>query len=91
MDEQITTLRFKAPGRDSRGYLARMRRALEFRRQLIGEPTPETLDALVRFLAEYVTEPAGMEQRIEALYQATQDEFETLLGALSGENGNPTG
>jgi hypothetical protein len=68
-----------------------MRQALEFRRSLIGEPTPETLDELVKFLAGYVTEPEGEQERIEALYEASQNEFQMLLGALTGESGgNPT-
>jgi hypothetical protein len=88
----MTTLRFKVPGPDSPGYLKRMRRALTFQRSLTDDLTPEKLDELVKFLAGYVTEPEGEQERIEALYDASQEEFEQLLGALTGENApDPTG
>jgi hypothetical protein len=91
MSEQVTTLRFKVPGPDSPGYLKRVRQALEFRQKLIGEPTPETIDELVKFLSGYVVEPQDEAGRIEALMEASQAEFGQLLEALTGENGaNPT-
>lgn len=87
----MTTLRFKVPGPESPGYLKRMRRALEFQRSLSDDFTPEKLDELVKFLAGYVTEPELEEERIEALMDASQEEFEQLLGALTGDGaGNPT-
>jgi hypothetical protein len=87
----MTTLRFKVPGPDSPGYLKRVRQALAFRKSLTGEPTPEMIDELAVFLSGYVTEPESEEERIEALMDASQEDFLALLGALTGENGaNPT-
>ncbi|MBU2249249.1 MAG: hypothetical protein KKD77_21050 [Gammaproteobacteria bacterium] len=87
----MTTLVFEAPGPDSPGYLRRSRQALEFQRSLSDNPTPETLDRMVEFLAQYVSEPADHDAKIEALWMASKAQFNDLLTAISaGEGENPT-
>jgi len=88
----MTILRFKVPGPDDPGYLRRMREGLRFRDQLAGgEPTPEMIEEMAKFLATYVTEPADYAARVEAMLDASESEFNQLLEALMGENAaNPT-
>jgi len=86
-------LKFKAPAPDAPGYLLRMKKALAFQQQLSDNPTPETIDALVDFLVDYVTEPADKEEARDALFMASQAQFNDLLTAVvadSAEGTNPT-
>ena len=82
---------FQLPTSDSPGYLRRMRSALEFRERMsAGDPKPETVDALIDFLLPYVQEPENRGEAREALLDATQEQYNELLGAISGGNENPT-
>lgn len=79
-------LKFKPPSAQTPGYLLRVKKALKFRAELASEnPTPETIDALVAFLLDYVTEPEDRTQAEEALYMATQEQFNELLEAVTGD------
>jgi hypothetical protein len=48
------------------------------------EFTPETIDAVAAFLVNYVTVPETREAALEALMDATQEQFENLLEAAAG-------
>lgn len=85
MTEDKINLHFEVPGSDAPGFLRRQRKALEFSQSLSDNPTPEDLDKMVEFLAGFVTEPKKHEAKIEALWEASQDEFEALLKAITGE------
>ena len=83
-------LEFSIPGPDAPGFLRRQRKALEFAEEFAqGTVTPGTVDALVEFLVEYVTKPANKDEAKEALWDASEDQFNMLLGALTGQGEVP--
>ena len=87
----MTRLVFDVPDDNTPGYLLRARRALEFQAALKKEQTPETLTAMVEFLAEFVSEPVEQSAKIEALWNASKAEFSALLAAITGGGDeNPT-
>ena len=73
---------FEVPGPDAAGYLRRQRRVLEFRRA--EKDAPESIDALVEFLADYVSVPEDREEAKEALMEASENQIDELLEAISG-------
>jgi len=79
-------INFQKPGKDEPGYLRRARKALEFKQKLKDEPDPETLDEMVKFLADFVIEPQEREAKLEALWDASEAQFEQLLTVISGED-----
>ena len=82
----MTKLVFSPPGPDTHGYLKRVRQALVFSRDIgSGNPSPETLDQMVEFLAQYVTEPQEYDQKVDALWMASANEYTALLRAVMGE------
>jgi hypothetical protein len=89
MSDEIT-LEFEIPGREAPGFLKRQREALKFRERMQGDVTPETLDDLVDYLAQFVTSPAEKADKVAALWEASEAQFMTLLNALTGGDENPT-
>lgn len=83
----MAELYFKPPEADAPGYLLRQRKALAFQQKMKAEEgmTPEALDELVDFLAEYVTEPAEPEEKRQALLMASENQFNQLLETIKGE------
>ena len=78
-------MKFSIPGPDAPGFLRRQRKALEFTIDFAtGKASPETLDKLVQFLSQFVTEPKGREKAKEALWEASETEFMELLSAITG-------
>jgi len=78
-------LEFKAPSKDSPGYLRRMRKAVQFGSALSsGQASPEVLDELVKFLVDYVTQPKDRQEAMEMLWDATEDQFMQLIDVLKG-------
>lgn len=90
----MTRLVFSPPGPETPGYLKRVRQSLVFSANMSSDkPSPEMLDGMVEFLAQYVTEPEEHDAKVEALWLATEDEFTALLRAITGDRGdgaNPT-
>lgn len=86
----MARLVFAVPGKDEPGFLLRLRQTLEFRERMRREATPETVDALVKFLAGFVEEPEEVEEREKALWKASEAELMGLLDALTGAAVNPT-
>lgn len=81
-------MEFKAPSKDSPGYLRRMRKAVQFGNALSsGSASPELLDDLVQFLADYVTEPKDRKQAIDMLWDATEQQFMQLIDVVKGGTG----
>lgn len=83
---------FTPPDENTPGYLRRQREALKFMQLLKGDPTVETIDGMVDFLVEFVTEPKGKEEAKEALWDASEAQFNALLRSVLGQAGdeNPT-
>ena len=89
----MTELVFTPPDENTPGYLRRQKQALEFMQSLQGDPTPKTIDNMVEFLVQFVTEPKDVKQAKEALWDASQAEFDLLLKSVLGQGEdaeNPT-
>ena len=85
---------FTVPDADSPGFLRRQRDALRFSRLLQEDPNDKVLDEMIGFLAQFVTQPAEHEEAVDALLDASENQFKELLtsitaGAMEAE-GNPT-
>lgn len=81
---------FNKPDSNSPGYLRRLKRVLYFQDAIKSKNYGvELVDQMVEFLADYITEPSDRTQAVEALWGATQDEFDTLLSAVTGEDDIP--
>lgn len=50
--------------------------------------TPEVLDELVNFLADFVIKPADKEQAKELLWDATEAQLIELINSINGSNEN---
>jgi len=87
----MTDLKFDLPGKDDPGFLRRQREALKFGRLLQEKPDENTLDQMVDFLSQFVSEPKDKNKAKEALYDASENQFMQLLEAIGGESAaNPT-
>jgi len=88
----MSKIKFELPGKETPGYLRRMKNALEYAKMLQDNPSPATIDALVEFLLPYVIEPEDRKEARNALWDATQEQFDSLLGAIVGKSDseNPT-
>lgn len=75
---------FKVPDKTTPGYLRRSKKALEFAQKLGGTATPELIDEMVDFLVDYVSSPTERDAKIEALWDATEEQFGDMLSALTG-------
>ena len=84
---------FNSPGKDEPGYLRRMKKALELKTAMeSGTIVPENLDALIEFVLPYVKEPVDRDQARELLWDGSQNDFDRMLRAITGDIGsiNPT-
>lgn len=78
-------IEFTVPGKDAPGFLRRVKRAAEFQ-SVVRDPKrfdAAAVDALVAFLADYVTKPADRPEAVEALLDASADQFNDLLAAIT--------
>lgn len=90
LEEISLEIKFRVPGKDEPGFLRRQRDAVRFGSELRSNPSVELMDEMVAFLAQFVEEPAGESEAIEALLDASQNQFQELLKAISGGETNPT-
>jgi hypothetical protein len=67
-----------------------MKRSLELAERMAADKSPTIIDEIVEFLLPYVEEPADRKEANEALWDATKEQFDSLLAAIRGEAGNPT-
>lgn len=80
---------FAIPGPDEPGYLLRQRKALAFAQEFEGNATPELLDKLVDFLADFVEEPEDRGEAKDALWNASETQIMELLAAVSDQGQVP--
>jgi hypothetical protein len=80
----LSKIVFELPGTETPGYLRRLRSAIEYSKALQSDPTPETLDKLIEFLLPFVTSPEDRMQAREALWDASEAQFNDLLSAITG-------
>jgi len=81
-------LEFHVPEPNEPGYLRRLKRALVFQERIKGALTPELVDEMVAFLADYVTVPETRAEAIEALWDASKEQFDAMFDALMGDDPN---
>ena len=88
----MSKLVFELPNAQTPGYLRRMKKGLEFRAIRAQGVSPESIDEMVNYLLEYITEPKDREEAKETLYDATEDQYNEMIDALTGatETENPT-
>jgi len=87
----MSQLTFTLPGRETPGYLRRMRQAIRFQELMTATPSIETVDAIVEFLLNYVDEPKDKDEARELLLDASEQQFMDLLSAITGDKDeNPT-
>jgi hypothetical protein len=78
-------LNFKAPDKSAPGFLRRAIRAGELGDALkTGNYTGKTLREMAEFLADYIDAPR--EQALDAILDASEEEFLAMLGAVGGGN-----
>ena len=83
-------IKFQAPDATTPGFLKRMKKALSFSEQIqSGKLSAELVDNLVDFLVGFVIEPTNREEAKEILLDASQEQFESMLSAVTGANANP--
>jgi len=88
-------LHFEQPGSNEPGFLRRSKRALELQETIqsasSGHIASSIIDELIDFLLDYVTEPTDRAEARELLLDASQDQFNEMLAAITGLNSeNPT-
>lgn len=74
---------FNVPSKDAPGFAKRQRRVLELKRLKLDDPSPETIDQLVDFLAYYV-EADNHEQAVGLMWEASENQWDEMLNALGG-------
>lgn len=106
MSESTPTKRiiFEPPSKDAPGFLRRNKQAMVFNVRLAGlqkKPANEwsmedtsLFDEMIDFLVPYIKEPADPEEAREALWDASENDFSRMLGAVQGSGDgteeNPT-
>ena len=75
---------FAPPDADAPGYLKRQRQALELFDEYKESPTVDSVDKLVDFLLPFVTEPKTKAKAQEALWDASQNQIQQLIGVVVG-------
>jgi len=89
----MTDIEFRLPDKSTPGYLRRQKEALRFLQQFKQDPSPETIDMMVDFLVGFVVSPSEEDAAKEALWDASQEQFELLLNSVVGredDESNPT-
>ena len=92
----MVDLVFSPPDEHAPGFLRRQKKALTFIKAFnVEDPTPDMIDDMVEFLADYVTEPTDRDEAIDLLWDASQDQIMTLMRAIGGSDkeegdANPT-
>jgi hypothetical protein len=81
------SVKFQAPNATTPGFLKRMKRALSFSEQIqAGKLSAEMIDGLVEFLVDFVIEPINRDEAKDLLLDASQEQFEQMLAAVTGGN-----
>ena len=79
----MSKLTLNVPTKESPGFLRRMYRATQFQEKIRAGITAELIAQMVDFISEYVTcDPP--ENKIDALWDVSEDQFNELLAAVTG-------
>jgi hypothetical protein len=86
----MSELTFEIPDEKTPGFLRRMMAANKFTRLLKeGDIDVEYFENLITFLLGFITEPEDRDEAREALLDASQEQYMSLLQAINGQ-ANPT-
>jgi Mg2+ and Co2+ transporter CorA len=72
------------PGPNAPGFLRRQKRALAIRERWVKDFSPDVIDELAKFLAEFVSQPADEAKAIEAILDASESQILEMLEAIGG-------
>ena len=89
----MSKLVFELPTPQTPGFLRRAKKGMEYKEKLQSGNTVDVIDEMVEFLVDYVTEPKDREEAKEALMDATEEQFNELINAMTGSEDkeeNPT-
>lgn len=79
----ISEIRFSPPSRNSRGFLRRMSMMLKFAAaSQAGEATPEQLEEMVKFLAQYISNDIPFEDKVDIIWELSEEEFNQLMSLV---------
>ena len=86
MPQMTVTIQVNPPSKTAPGFARRLRRAAAFQQKVSqGSLSPDVLDDLIDFLADYCeVEGSDRDQVKEALWDASEEQFTALLSAVSG-------
>lgn len=84
MTETPIKIEFRIPPKDAPGFYYRQKRVLELKKGKLEDPSVETLDALVDFLADYVVADTH-DLAVELMRQASEAQWDIALDALGGK------
>ncbi len=73
---------FNLPSKSAPGFAKRQRRVLELQKEK-ENPSPELVDKLVEFLADYV-QAETHEQAVAMMWEASEEQWNEMLEALGG-------
>jgi hypothetical protein len=62
-----------------------MREALRFQEMIQEKPSVQTVDAMIDFILNFVTEPNDKDEAREILLDASEQQFTDMLGAITGD------
>jgi hypothetical protein len=86
----MSELTFEIPDEKTPGFLRRMMAANRFTQMLReGNVNAEYYENLITFLLGFITEPEDRDEAREALLDASQEQYMSLLQAINGQ-ANPT-
>ena len=74
-------MEWKLPGPDEDGYLRRRR---EISTLLDAAPSPDNIDSLAKYIAQFVSEPLDEAEALEAVLDMPQKEYQGVIGRLLG-------
>jgi hypothetical protein len=86
LDQAVPVLHFTPPNKQTPGFAKRLKRALQFQQQIsAGQATPQMVDDIIQFLADYVTD-VPREQAVDLLYEASEEQFMDMLTGITGSS-----
>jgi hypothetical protein len=77
-------MKYRIPGPEEAGYLKRQRKAADFWSKMGEMSGPESYDAMVDFLVDFVEEPEDREAAKEALWELSENDYRDLIDKVMG-------
>lgn len=82
----MSQIKFQPPSKSEPGFLRRQKTVLSLAKRLKSEDyDPALIDEMVAFLLPYVIEPTDRLEATEALMDASEEQFDSLLSLVGGQ------